>query len=78
MFGWEKFIWLELIGFVLLVSGTLIFNEIVVVPWEWFSKNTKVMSGVDDDDLRGTNVIQSKDNTRLTDIRLSSMHMKAV
>lgn len=50
MFGWEKFIWLELIGFVFLVSGTLIFNEIVIVPWEWFSKNTKAMSGVDDND----------------------------
>jgi len=47
---WEEFNWLQAIGFVLLVSGTLIFNEIVIIPWTWFSKNTKVMAGIDDED----------------------------
>lgn len=39
--GGEKFIWLELVGFVLLVLGTLIFNEIVVIPLMGFNENTK-------------------------------------
>lgn len=75
--GWESFIWLELIGFIFLVSGTLIFNEIVIVPWEWFSKNTKVMAGIDDEDYND-DAVGHKDGGRLTDIRLSSMHQKAV
>lgn len=29
MIGWEKFYWQELIGFILLVGGTLVYNEIV-------------------------------------------------
>jgi drug/metabolite transporter (DMT)-like permease len=39
--GNERFIWLELIGFVLLVIGTLVFNEIVVVPIMGFDQYTK-------------------------------------
>ncbi|CAI2370816.1 unnamed protein product [Moneuplotes crassus] len=39
--GREKFIWLELVGFVLLVLGTLVFNEILVIPILGFNKNTK-------------------------------------
>uniref|UniRef100_A0A7S3N6J9 Solute carrier family 35 member F6 n=1 Tax=Euplotes harpa TaxID=151035 RepID=A0A7S3N6J9_9SPIT len=39
--GQERFIWLELVGFVLLVAGTLIFNEIVVVPLFGFNQWTK-------------------------------------
>ena len=31
--GWEGFIWLQLLGFVLLVPGTMIYNEILVLPW---------------------------------------------
>ena len=30
--GKEKFIWGELIGFILLVLGTLIYNEIIEIP----------------------------------------------
>lgn len=40
--GWETFLPLELIGFVLLVIGTFIYNEIVVVPIEFMARNTKV------------------------------------
>lgn len=39
--GKERFIWLELVGFVMLVAGTLVFNEIVVIPICGFDKNTK-------------------------------------
>jgi len=42
MIGWENFYWQQLIGFLLLVMGTLVYNEIVILPWEPFSKNTKV------------------------------------
>lgn len=37
----EQFEWLELIGFILLVAGTLVYNEIVVVPFWGFDKNTR-------------------------------------
>lgn len=39
--GHERFIWLELVGFVMLVIGTLVFNEIVVIPILGFNQNTK-------------------------------------
>jgi hypothetical protein len=39
--GWETFLWPELIGFMLLVAGTLIYNEIVVVPVEFMMVNTR-------------------------------------
>jgi hypothetical protein len=41
MLGKEKFMVGEAIGFVLLVTGTLIYNEILEVPIESFRRNTK-------------------------------------
>jgi hypothetical protein len=32
----EKFYWLQLFGFVFLVIGTLVFNEIIIVPYFGF------------------------------------------
>ena len=37
----EEFTWLQLSGFILLVIGTLVYNEIVVIPWLGFDKNIK-------------------------------------
>jgi hypothetical protein len=37
----EDFYWLQLGGFILLVIGTLVFNEIVVVPFLGFDLYTK-------------------------------------
>jgi hypothetical protein len=37
----EDFYWLQLGGFILLVIGTLVFNEIVVVPFLGFNLYTK-------------------------------------
>lgn len=37
----EKFYWLQLLGFVFLVIGTLVFNEIVIVPYFGFNLNTR-------------------------------------
>lgn len=37
----EDFNYLELIGFILLVFGTLVYNEILVLPFWGFDKNTK-------------------------------------
>ena len=42
LIGWETFIWQEIIGFLLLASGTFIYNEIVIVPIDFMSRNTKV------------------------------------
>lgn len=39
--GKEKFMMGELVGFVLLATGTLIYNEIVEVPIDAFRRNTK-------------------------------------
>ena len=40
--GWEEFLPCELIGFFLLAVGTLIYNEIWIVPIDFMRKNTKV------------------------------------
>ena len=37
----EDFVWLELLGFILLVAGTLVYNEIVIVPFFGMDQNTK-------------------------------------
>jgi hypothetical protein len=37
----EKFIWTQLVGFILLVIGTLVFNEIIIIPFLGFNQNTK-------------------------------------
>lgn len=31
-FGWESFHWVELIGFLIMVFGTLVYNEIFIIP----------------------------------------------
>ena len=36
IFGWEYFLWEELVGFVLLVFGTLVYNEVLVLPFWGF------------------------------------------
>lgn len=38
----EEFLPLELVGFALLVFGTLVYNEILILPIDMFKKNTKV------------------------------------
>ena len=30
--GWEKFCWVQVVGFVLLLTGTFIFNALIKVP----------------------------------------------
>ena len=37
----ESFTWLQLFGFILLVFGTFVYNEIIVLPFLGFDKNTK-------------------------------------
>lgn len=39
--GWEVFYWQQLIAFLVLLTGTLIYNEIVIVPWEPMNRNTR-------------------------------------
>lgn len=38
--GHESFKWLQLVGFIILVSGILLYNEIVIIPWCGFNKYT--------------------------------------
>ena len=37
----ESFTWLQLFGFILLVIGTLVYNEILVIPYFGFDKNVE-------------------------------------
>jgi hypothetical protein len=39
--GWEKFNGFQLLGFLFSLSGTLVFNEVVIPPFEIFRENTK-------------------------------------
>ena len=39
--GLETFHWQAIIGFVMLVFGTLLYNEIIVLPFLGFDQNTK-------------------------------------
>jgi hypothetical protein len=39
--GWEDFLALELVGFAMLVFGTLVYNEIVIVPIGFLKYYTK-------------------------------------
>ncbi|CAG9321013.1 unnamed protein product [Blepharisma stoltei] len=36
--GWEQFEWLQLIGFALLVIGTTVYNEVLILPWWGFKE----------------------------------------
>eukprot|EP01137_Pigoraptor_chileana_P026262 Opistho-2@96971 len=38
LLGWEKFIWLQLIGFAVLVFGTFSYNHVFVIPRRWIDK----------------------------------------
>lgn len=40
--GAEKFLPLQLVGFVILVAGSFVYNEIFILPCEPLNKNTKV------------------------------------
>lgn len=31
--GWKEFVWLQMVGFILLVVGNMIFSEIIVMPF---------------------------------------------
>jgi drug/metabolite transporter (DMT)-like permease len=44
----EDFYWLQLFGFILLVIGTLVFNEIVIVPFLGFDRYTKRALALED------------------------------
>lgn len=33
LIGWEQFIWVELIGFIILILGTAIYNEVLILPF---------------------------------------------
>ena len=40
---WEVFHAAELVGFFMLVGGTLVYNEIIIIPIDMFSRNTKLV-----------------------------------
>ena len=38
--GWQSFSWLQLVGFVVLLSGTMVYNEIVLIPGLYYPEPT--------------------------------------
>lgn len=40
--GWESFKWLQVVGFALLVYGTMLFNDIVAPPTRRFLRNKRI------------------------------------
>lgn len=61
--GHERFIWLELVGFVMLVFGTFVFNEILVLPclgFNMFTKDALAKNQVTDEEKES--LIESDDN----------------
>ena len=40
-FGWEVFLWQELIGFVILVFGTVVYNEVLILPFWGFKESVE-------------------------------------
>lgn len=39
--GWEKFSWLQLFGFIIMVLGNFIYNEIIAIPFFGLDRNLK-------------------------------------
>ncbi len=41
LIGWESFQWLQLVGFIILVSGSFLYNEVIRVPFyhSWYTKH---------------------------------------
>ncbi|CAG9315678.1 unnamed protein product [Blepharisma stoltei] len=33
LIGWEDFVWMQLVGFLLIIGGTIVFNEIIIIPF---------------------------------------------
>jgi drug/metabolite transporter (DMT)-like permease len=56
----ETFSWLQLFGFILLVLGTLVYNEIIVLHTWGFDKNTKAALAKKQSDA--TSLLDSNDN----------------
>ena len=38
----EAFTWLQLAGFMVLVFGVMVYNEIIVIPWWGFNRYTRI------------------------------------
>ena len=64
--GRETFSALQLVGFLLVVAGTLVYNEIIVLPIPWFSDWTKIKIAERDGPEKG---ILDDDNTVVGDIK---------
>ena len=53
LLGWESFLALELVGFFMLVGGTLVYNEIIILPCEILNKDTKAIRNAREGKLDG-------------------------
>ena len=74
--GHESFKWLQLVGFVILVCGVILYNEIIEVPIFGFSQNTKAAIQRRKLNLEGSdaNNLEAKIVNDATDYAQSSPH----
>ena len=70
--GKEKFIMGELFGFVLLVSGTLVYNEIIEIPITFLNQNTK--RNLDELEQRKKQALEQKKEEGESDFEKASPH----
>lgn len=47
---WESFCWVEVIGFVILLSGTMIYNQVIRVPGLTYPEVNKEAALLDEED----------------------------
>ena len=76
--GFEKFQWQAIPGFILLVFGTLVYNEILVLPFWGLDKNTKVaLSARDGAKKRDMAYMQTSPGAAYSSQRNQRLLMKA-
>eukprot|EP00347_Sterkiella_histriomuscorum_P013774 403363419 len=68
----EHFKVLQLFGFVFLVFGTLVYNEILILPFWGFNKNTKKAQKLREEDKRG--LLDETDNSEVVGYAAVSPH----
>ena len=56
---WETFLWPQLIGFVILAIGTMIYNEVIVIPWCGFKQSIEAKR---EEKARADKIKESLDN----------------
>ncbi|CAG9320696.1 unnamed protein product [Blepharisma stoltei] len=69
---WEEFLWLQLIGFILLVFGTLLYNEVIIFPWFGFKESVQKHKLQLEESNNKVDTITTEDIENFRDIKYDS------